>query len=277
MIEYRPMTKDDIGAGLTLCRSAGWNQLAFDWKLFLENKPGGAIVASEEGKVTGTVATIDYDDHFSWIGMVLVDPEKKRQGIGTQLLKQALSVLHRQQTVKLDATPAGREVYLKLGFKDEYTLSRMSLHTIPTIPRTGSARMTGADLDKVFPNDKKVFGADRKSLLKALYHEYPDHAFVEYQDDSIAAYSFGRRGYLFTQVGPVVADNITHAVRVTTTALNALNGPVVIDVMDGSAFQQWLVSIGFVEQRKLIRMYQGDNRYPGEPQRQFAILGPEFG
>jgi hypothetical protein len=47
--------------------------------------------------------------------------------------------------------------------------------------------------------------------------------------------------------------------------------------MKGSAFHQWLISIGFTEQRELIRMYRGKNAYPGTPEKQFAILGPEFG
>lgn len=78
MIEYRKMLKSDIAAGLALCRAAGWNQLEKDWNLFLELAPEGARVAiDEDGKVVGTVTTINYEDRFSWIGMVLVDPGKK--------------------------------------------------------------------------------------------------------------------------------------------------------------------------------------------------------
>ena len=78
------------------------------------------------GNVMGTVTTIPYENHFAWIGMVLVDPSKRRQGIGTQLLREALQLTADQETIKLDATPAGREVYLKLGFVDEYKIIRMS-------------------------------------------------------------------------------------------------------------------------------------------------------
>jgi hypothetical protein len=40
---------------------------------------------------------------------------------------------------------------------------------------------------------------------------------------------------------------------------------------------QWLAAIGFIEQRPFTRMYRGVNRFPGVPEKQFAILGPEFG
>src|SRR5437870_1197077 len=109
MIEYRKMTTGDIAAGLLLCRSAGWNQLEDDWKTFLELDPDGSRVAVDDnGKIVGTVTTVKYEDHFGWIGMVLVDPSKKRQGIGTQLLNESLDILSEQETIKLDATPAGR-------------------------------------------------------------------------------------------------------------------------------------------------------------------------
>lgn len=271
------MTVDDIDAGLALCRSAGWNQLENDWKLFLDLTPGGSCVAIDEnGKVVGTAATIDYEDHFSWIGMVLVDPEKKRQGIGTQLLREALKRLETQVTAKLDATPAGREVYLKLGFVDEYTLSRMVLREKSTLPLSDAAPTKMEDISLILQEDEKVFGASRGELLKRIYKNNPELSFIV-KTDALTGYSFGREGYNFTQIGPVIAVDEAVATRLVSAALNKLNGPVVIDVMDNSSFQQWLEQLGFVEQRKLIRMYRGTNAYPGIPEKQFAILGPEFG
>src|SRR5688572_27629990 len=127
MTVYRTMTPEDIPAGLHLCRLAGWNQLARDWELFLQiNKKGCSVAFDDTGKVIGTVATIPYENHFTWIGMVLVDPSKQRQGIGTGLLQEALRLTANQETIKLDATPAGREVYSKFGFVDEYEIIRMS-------------------------------------------------------------------------------------------------------------------------------------------------------
>ena len=73
------MTDADIDAGLRLCRASGWNQLESDWRLFLECNPGGCRVVETEGRVAGTVATLRYEDRFSWISMLLVDPEMRRR------------------------------------------------------------------------------------------------------------------------------------------------------------------------------------------------------
>ncbi len=39
--------------------------------------------------------------------MVLVDPACRRLGIGIQLMQEALQILCGEETIKLDATPAG--------------------------------------------------------------------------------------------------------------------------------------------------------------------------
>lgn len=272
------MLRADIEAGLTLCRSAGWNQLWQDWNLFFELDPNGNRVATDEfDKVVGTVATINYQNLFAWIGMVLVHPSYKRQGIGTRLLEDALHVLEDVETVKLDATPAGREVYLKLGFHDEYTLCRMVADRVDIAAKAAATEISEMQFHEIAELDKAVFGANRGVLLRKLRDYYPQYAFAMMTGKVVSSYCFGRKGYNFTQVGPIVASNTDEAIQISTAALSTIDGPMVMDVMWDSPFYHWLVSVGFSEQRKLIRMYKGPNNYPGLPGRQFAILGPEFG
>jgi len=125
------MKPDDIPEGLKLCRKAKWNQIEPDWQIFLQHSPKACLVATYKEQIVGTVTTIRYEHSFSWIGMVLVDPDFQRQGIGMKLLQEALQILHSEETVKSDATPKGREVYLKLNFVDEYRLTRMNMIVAP--------------------------------------------------------------------------------------------------------------------------------------------------
>lgn len=281
MISYRFMKSGDIPAGLALCRAAGWNQLARDWELFLHLSPEGCRVAiNDEGKVVGTVTTIRYPPFFSWIGMVLVDPACRRQGIGMQLLKEALRILHNEQTVKLDATPAGREVYLKLDFVDEYPLSRMVCTDTAKRWKESDARpLTKNDLSAVTELDRDVFGADRQSLLDWMREGSPQLAFVIEEKNEVQGFCLGRRGYSFTHIGPVIAKSTLAAKNLVSAALNNCMGDaVVLDILYfDPEWKEWLTSIGFAEQRSFIRMYRGSNNFPGLPKNQFAVLGPEFG
>lgn len=282
MIVYRPMVPEDIPAGLSLCRFAGWNQVSRDWELFLKINSKGCYAALDEAdNVIGTVTTLPYEKHFLWIGMVLVHPSKKRQGIGTQLLKTALQLTSEYETVKLDATPEGRAVYEKLKFADEYRIERM---LCPANARTAAELSTARAMrEEDFPGilklDSEVFGADRRPVLEWSYKGAPRYAFVIDTSGEIKGFSLGRAGYNFDHIGPIVAQTTDMAVRLLVAALQqAGDKPVVIDAPNHTP--EWsnsVLSMGFVLSRPFIRMYRGPNLYPGIPEKQFAIVGPELG
>lgn len=276
------MGEGDVPAGLVLCRAAGWNQTADDWELFLKLSPKGCCVAVDDaGQVRGTVATVRYEDHFSWIGMVLVDPALQRQGIGIQLLRESLHVLRDEDTIKLDATPAGRKIYVQLDFVDEYPISRMEIKEIGVnaLPETSARPVETRDISSLLRFDREVFGAGREKVLNSIQKRAPQFAFVCEDNGGLQGYCFGRTGHNFSQIGPVIARDVEAAKMVATAALrNCIGRPVVVDALHHSPeWLRWLSSLGFKEQRPLIRMYRGTNAHPGKPEKQFAILGPEFG
>jgi len=274
------MKPDDIADGLKLCRKAKWNQLEADWQIFLHNSPDACMVATYKEQIVGTVTTIRYGHSFSWIGMVLVDPDFRQQGIGQQLLQKALQLLQSEETVKLDATPQGREVYLKMNFVDEYPISRMNmLHAEQIFHLTIARAILKDDLPLLIKFDSKIFGADRSSLLNWMREKAPGFAFLIEEGNEIKGYSMGRYGHDFIHIGPVIAENISIAKDLVYAALNKCAGsPVILDILHFEPeWIAWLKEIGFTEQRNFIRMFRGTNRFRGAPENQFAIIGPEFG
>ena len=280
MIKFRTMKPDDIAEGLKLCRKAKWNQVEADWQIFLQQSPEACLVATFQDQIVGTVTTIRYGHSFSWIGMVLVDPDFRRQGIGQELLQKALQLLHSEETVKLDATPQGREVYVKLNFVDEYPLSRMNLIVGEDIFSNSSARaIQKEDLPLLSEFDSKIFGANRSALLNWMWENAPELAFLFEEGNEIKGYVMGRYGHDFIHIGPVIAQNFSIAKELVIAALSKSAGrPVILDVLHVEPeWIVWLKEIGFTEQRNFIRMFRGTNRFSGVPENQFAIIGPEFG
>ncbi|HEX4947866.1 MAG TPA: GNAT family N-acetyltransferase [Blastocatellia bacterium] len=281
-ISFRTMTAADIAAGSALCRAAHWNQTVRDWELFLRLSPHGCHVAIKNEQVIGTVATVRYENRFAWIGMVLVHPDERGQGIAGRLMQQALATLDDMPSIKLDATPAGHAVYRKLDFVDEYSLSRME--TVVTgegwrLQDNPARPMTPKDLPAVVQFDHAVFGADRRLTLEWLLEGAPEYAWVVEEQQQISGYTFGRHGFNFEHLGPVVAHDQPTARRLVAACLQAQTGKrFILDASHAEAdWRAWLVSLGFREQRPFIRMFFRDNPYPGRPEQQFAILGPEFG
>lgn len=290
-IQFPAMTSEDVPAGLALCRLARWNQTERDWELFLRLSPNDCRVAVKGDQVVGTVTTVNYQNLFSqtlfsWIGMVLVDPAQRRQGIGTQLLNEAIQLLSGCPLVGLDATPAGREVYLKLGFVDECRLSRMETVVAGSfvgvennLENNPARRINSADWPQVFELDRQVFSANRQTVLEWVVAGAPELAWVVLRDGNIAGFVLGRRGFDFAHIGPVVAESAEVAKQLVSAAMEELRGrPVIIDAAHHNAeWLKWLEAVGFKEQRPFTRMLRGGGQRPGLAEKQFAILGPEFG
>ena len=129
----RPLSPDDVPAGLELCRQAGWNQTGEDWRAFLALSPATCRAAWVDGRVAGTVTVLPYGS-FAWIGMVLVDQAARGRGLGTALLEEALAIVGPAGTACLDATPLGRPVYSGLGFRADGELQRWELPASRSMP-----------------------------------------------------------------------------------------------------------------------------------------------
>ncbi len=279
-VVIRQMYPNDIPAGLGLCRASGWNQLEEDWLLFLQSSPTGCRAAEKNGQVIGTVATLRYQERFSWLSMLLVDPQQRREGIGTVLLSEGLAVLSKEACVRLDATPAGRVLYRQHGFCDEYGISRLALAE-PRLTAASEGKvvaMSDDDFREVLSEDRRIFGANREVVLRSLYERSPEYAWVVKNTD-IRGYCFGRPGFLYHQLGPIVAREECVARALISQCVRDGSGRRFgIDAPEHSrTWLDWLKAQGFVEERSFVRMYRGQHRYPGFPEHVYATVGPEFG
>jgi predicted N-acetyltransferase YhbS len=277
-MHIRVMTEHDIPAGLRLNTIAGWNQTAADWGYFLRQSPSGCFVAEMDEKVVGTVTTITYEQRFAWIGMVLVDLEFRKLGIGTKLLCKAIDYLDQVgvPTMKLDATPLGKPLYEKLGFITEYEIERWILKRAPQTVRSGKMPAQPAG---VYELDREFFGADRSFLLRSLSEHAPELAISAREEGFPPAYAFGRHGLFADHLGPWSARNRASAEELLQSLLHqSSRETVIVDGMKSNSMAvELLARHGFTPSRPLTRMFRGPNAHPGKPANLCAILGPEFG
>jgi len=281
--QLRPMEVADIPAGMRLKKAAKWNQLEQDWELFLASSQTGSLVAEYQGKIVGTVTSVNYGRRFSWIGMLLVDPSTRRMGLGTKLLGEAMRLSADYGTIRLDATPAGKLLYDTLGYKDEFYLSRYEINrfdiaSLPE-PEWQCQRMAHNDIEAVAGYDREIFGAPRPKILKALYNMGPSYSWILHSENQIQGYCLGRPGSNFEQIGPIVANDFKTASSLLNYALRACDGKsVILDIPDAQKdFRLMVENLGFSIQRPFIRMYLGEHSYRGIPEYQYTIAGPEIG
>src|SRR5712672_2500401 len=215
----------------------------------------------------------------------LVDPEYRKQGIGTQLLNKTIEHLDHSNisTIKLDATPLGKPLYTKLGFISEFEIERWILKrppgTISTIPSTPPAPLTDDQQQEIFTLDRKCFGADRSFLLRSLCDQAPEFALTAWQNGVPPCFAFGRHGLFADHLGPCMATSRVAAEKLLSEFLaRSSRETLIVDcIKSNPGVVESLAAIGFVPSRPLTRMVRGPNAYPGRPDSLWAILGPEFG
>jgi GNAT superfamily N-acetyltransferase len=277
----RQLHEGDLDAALALSREAGWNQVAADWKIFLGL--GGAICLTRNNRPIATAATLPYSGNFAWISMVLVTAAERRQGLARWLLRHCVDdLLSRELVPALDATPAGRTVYLGLGFQDSWTMNRLVARTVraPTAGQNAETvrALENGDWPQVIASDTAIFGADRSSLLHRLAARLPQAALVAERAGRIAGFLLGRDGRVMNQLGPLAADDDGIARALLARAIAEVPAPITIDVPDRhGALGSWLTTLGFTTERPYIRMIYGTSLAFDDNARLFAIAGPELG
>jgi GNAT superfamily N-acetyltransferase len=278
-INIRLLFESDIRAAMQLKQAAGWNQTEEDWRRLLALDPNGCFAAVRDGRLIGTTTTTTYGNDLAWIGMVLVDPQARRQGIATRLLNVAVDYLKdKVATVKLDATAQGKPLYEKFGFQVESVLERWS----------GTTKARNAETPKVLDHnaitdllalDRVAFNADRSKLIEKLIDDAcVPPVLLRAADGTLSGYALARRGTNADYVGPVVAKAPQHIDSLLDQVLSQLPARrVYIDFnTECGAGTSVLADRDFVKERDLIRMSNGTRVEKTSPL-VIAIAGPEIG
>jgi GNAT superfamily N-acetyltransferase len=276
-----PSELDDVGA---LVREARWNQLAADWRIFIEF---GRLYAihGEAGRIIATTATLPYGGRFAWISMVLVAGEYRRRGLATALLRRAMADLAAAKLVPvLDATPDGRAVYRRLGYEDSWGFQRLirrerqrAAASVGAPASVAVRPIADADWPALCAYDAAAFGAERSAVLAGLRGRLPAAELVA-RGNAIAGFLLGRDGGLAAQIGPLIADDDAIAVALVARALDGIEGPLFVDLADGKReLRSVLDARGFAAARPFTRMLYGSSARFDDAARTFAVVGPEFG
>ena len=282
--EVMPIDPGQAEAVWPLSIEAGWNQNVTDWRFMLGAGRGfGCLGPDSTWRASSLVLPLG--QKLAWISMVLVTRENRRGGLGTGLLKRCIDEVRSADAVAgLDATEQGRPIYLPLGFRDLYKISRWHLDEVKD---AGVAPPMGiiirpfrlSDLPRLATYDRPLSGMERPTILAHLAVRQPDLAFVaETASGRLAGFVLGREGRFATSIGPVVADTEAVALALIAKAATATKPPFIIDVPDTHAdIRNWLEGQGATSPRTYMRMTLGTAKRLDDPSHVFALAGPELG
>ncbi len=277
-MKIRRMTIDDLPLGLRLTRQAGWNQTESDWQRFMNMEPDGCFVAELDGSSAGTTTTCIFDG-VAWIAMVLVDKSVRGRGIGTGLLKHALDYLQERniRTVRLDATPAGRPIYEKLGFVPEYELGRYEGVVRTPPPASSVSNATAQVVSDIIEFDHRITGTHRAKMLTRLFQEFPEFVRCVRRGSKMQGYVAARPGANAIQIGPCIATASDGPSLLSDSFRRCVGKRVFIDVpLDNVGAVRMAEAAQLTVQRCFTRMCLGE-RISDNVQAIWASSGPEKG
>ncbi len=270
----RTMTEADLPRAGALSALVGWNQNAADWRVFLRD---GAVQALDDGDpeaLAATGAVLPFGPGLAWVSMILVRPDRRRQGLATAMMHWAGERLAGVPSVALDATPDGREVYRRLGFRDVFGFTRWRLPGPPAAPGAPVRPLQPDDWPALLALDAEAFGAPREALLRGFAARLPAAAWLAADGSGFA---LGRDGLRAPQIGPVVARDEGMALALIAAARGAIGRPALLDLADAASGIAAALSQADSERlRPFTRMARGAP-LPGDPRLLVAMAGPEFG
>lgn len=280
-IHLAPLRLTGIEAAFHFASAEGWNQTRSDWIRLLKHQPKGCFGAHCGERLVGTVTTSIYGE-LAWLGMMLVQRDYRRIGIGRRLMLAALEYAKAEgvSTIKLDATPAGRTLYEAMGFIPEAGIERWERSGVAPNVEANSIAIEETIVNDIYKIDHLAFGADRATMLDSLLQQSSAQPLmVRNPAGSAGGYAMARPGSRAMYVGPIISIDPL----LTTALVDQIIGQfpeqaIYVDFYKGSAADSSVLSArSFTKQRDLTRMYWGKPSSAGLSPSMFSIAGPEIG
>ncbi len=203
-----------INAIKLLSERAAWNQTESDLRAMLAHGHDDVFIASyDHEKMSiplGSGISLPLED-MCWIGMILVHPELRRQGIARSVMHACITHARKVQQksiIGLDATPEGKQVYDALGFKNSFLIHRSLIST--SLNHDIISRATQQfpfDLSQVkdFLEEKEY--TERLQIVELLEKLPEAKNIMNIRNGKVQGFVMSRPGRLKPFIGPLIANN----------------------------------------------------------------------
>lgn len=224
---------DHLDTMLLLTMRAGWNQTEPDLVRIVGLDPQGSFVARFSGPgydiPVATASVAPLGERHTWIGMILVHPELRRQGVANAMMQHCvLYALDQGKVINgLDATPMGNTVYGAVGYVDSFRIWRCWFSPAEfrktKYDKNLISRVEEADLDQLIRYDSGRW-LERANVIRALYLDSREESYLARDDNGeITGYLFARPGRIRYFIGPFLADSRAVAMSLLACACRSLD------------------------------------------------------
>jgi len=277
----RPMRRDELDLAIELVAREGWNPGLHDAAPFHAADPGGFLLAEHQGQMLGCIAAVSYGDTFGFIGLYIVQPAWRGQGVGLRLWNAGMARLA-GRVVGLDGVPAQQDNYRRSDFALAWQNSRFAgAAKRPATPTPAQiVPLSTIDFALLCDDDRRVFPAPREAFLRSWIAMPGATGLAWMAHGRLAGWGVIRPCREGHKIGPLVADTpqIAHALYEALCARMPEGDTVYLDVPLPNADAVTLAHAqGLHSVFNTARMYASGAPPACELQRVYGITSFELG
>lgn len=262
-LEIRTLGPTELTSVLDWANDEGWNPGLSDSRTFFTADPEGFIGGYIEEELVGSISAVRYDRNFAFIGLYMMLPEYRQQGISKPLVDRALEMTDGIVT-GIDGVVAMQPTYSKYGFKIAHRNIRFEGRLNVLVQEHDSCIEIHSS-EALRDLDELNFGTQREVFLQSWVTQ--ENAFTLMIDGGKGKRGFAttrkcRRGY---KIGPLFAESPEVALELLSGIQTRIEDDafVSIDVPESNSEALAVVrSLGMLPIFETARMYRGTWELP---------------
>ncbi|MDX2227334.1 MAG: GNAT family N-acetyltransferase [Verrucomicrobiae bacterium] len=169
-ISIRKLSRDQFESVIAWAAREGWNPGLHDAEIFWQTDPDGHYGLFLQDRLIGSGSVISYKSSYGFMGLFIMDPEFRGQGLGHRLWFARrdilLSRLRPGSAIGMDGVFAMQPFYARGGFVCTHRNLRMEGVGKTGKPGRGLVELSQIPFEKVLAFDCVHFGLPRPEFLK---------------------------------------------------------------------------------------------------------------
>lgn len=221
----QPLNLQQLETLVDWAAAEGWNPGPHDAAAFFAADPDGFYGFFHEGQLIAGGAIVSYEGQFGFMGLFIVHPQYRGQGLGQRLWQLRRDTLVNRlkpgAAIGMDGVVAMQPFYQTGGFELAFTSNRYEcrsrlLEVSPTV-----SAITDTDRPEIFAYDQSCVGYARPAFFYA-WLQLPDSlSFQCRRDGRLHGYAVLRKVGTGFKVGPLFAESAADADALFRCCLNA--------------------------------------------------------
>lgn len=230
-LEFRKLDRSGVTKLVNWAKYEGWNPGPEDAGVFYSTDPDGYYGYFDDEELIAGGAIISYNGKYGFMGLFIVRPEYRGQGIGNALWfkrrDMLLSRLDQGAPIGMDGVVDMQPFYKKGGFEIAFIDKRFERIGEQFDISQNITNIENHDFEAVIEYDANCFGVPRPQFLIPWLSMNEVKKFKYTQDNSLLGFAILRRANSGYKIGPLFADNETVAEELYKACLSSANGQMV--------------------------------------------------